>query len=84
MEAGEVTEFAKKKIEQSNHAEAANILAQVKNEVNALTDKKHKVSVILHLRLAYLPLFLWLWERHVLSYNLYHNYNKALAIIIFR
>lgn len=42
MEAGEVTEFAKKKIEQSNHAEAANILAQVKNEVNALTDKKHK------------------------------------------
>ena len=43
MEAGEVTEFAKKKIEQANHNDAANILAQVKNEVNALADKhKHE------------------------------------------
>lgn len=44
MEAGEVTEFAKKKIEQANHNEAANILAQVKNEVNAMTDKHKHAS----------------------------------------
>ena len=83
MEAGEVTEFAKKKIEQANHNDAANILAQVKSEVNALADK-HKVSVSINLRKAYLPRFIWLGERLKLSHIFYHNYNKALAIIIFR
>ena len=53
MEAGEVTEFAKKKIEQANHKEAASILAQVKNEVATLAGKhKHDKEADLHKQLA--------------------------------